>query len=198
VLDKARQETAQLQKLTKDLNAALRIRMSRWLEFRRHISIRAKILFQHHLANRGFFGKIIMQHPGEEDKDNNLVKYGTLNLKIRTDDQLAVGKGPSRDKDTKGLSGGEKSFSTLCLLMSLWDAIGCPIRCLDEFDVFMDEVNRVVAMKMMIETARSSESRQFVLITPLGTKGVDPSPQVKVHRMVDPERNQTTLPYEPI
>lgn len=27
----------------------------------------------------------------------------------------------SREKDTKGLSGGEKSFSTLCLLMSLWD-----------------------------------------------------------------------------
>ena len=23
-----------------------------------------------------------------------------------------------------------------------------------------------------------------------GTKGVDPSPQVKIHRMVDPERNQ--------
>jgi hypothetical protein len=43
---------------------------------------------------------------------------------IRTDDQLAAGKGPSRDKDTKGLSGGEKSFSTLCLLMSLWDVSG--------------------------------------------------------------------------
>lgn len=77
-----------------------------------------------------------MQHPGEDD-----IKYGTLILKvsligtclalykqlsfqIRTDDQLAAGKGPSRDKDTKGLSGGEKSFSTLCLLMSLWDVGG--------------------------------------------------------------------------
>jgi len=30
------------------------------------------------------------------------------------------------------LSGGEKSFSTICLLLSLWEAMGAPIRCLDE------------------------------------------------------------------
>jgi len=36
-------------------------------------------------------------------------------------------------KDPKLLSGGEKSFSTICLLLSLWDAIGCPIRCLGGF-----------------------------------------------------------------
>jgi chromosome segregation ATPase len=33
-----------------------------------------------------------------------------------------------RDKDPKSLSGGEKSFSTICLLLALWEAIGCPIR----------------------------------------------------------------------
>lgn len=58
------------------------------------------------------------------------------------------------------MSGGEKSFSTICLLLSLWDAMGCPIRgefnsrmipglysyyvALDEFDVYMDAVNRYV------------------------------------------------------
>ncbi|KAF8305164.1 P-loop containing nucleoside triphosphate hydrolase protein [Clavulina sp. PMI_390] len=183
----ARAEIDDLEKLNLLLNRAMEIRMRRWREFRRHIAIRSKILFEQHLANRGFSGKIVLTHP---DEDN--IKYGTLVLKIRTDDQ---NQASSKEKDTKGLSGGEKSFSTLCLLMALWDAMGCPIRCLDEFDVFMDEVNRVVAMKMMIETARSSESRQFVLITPLGTKGVDPSPSIKIHRMVDPERGQTTLPY---
>ena len=35
-------------------------------------------------------------------------------------------------KDTRALSGGEKSFSTACFLLSLWDCIGCPIRCLGE------------------------------------------------------------------
>lgn len=37
----------------------------------------------------------------------------------------------------KSLSGGEKSFSTICLLLSLWDNMTVPFRALDEFDVFM-------------------------------------------------------------
>jgi structural maintenance of chromosomes protein 6 len=33
---------------------------------------------------------------------------------------------------SKSLSGGEKSFSTICMLLALWDAMGSKIRCLDE------------------------------------------------------------------
>ena len=44
-----------------------------------------------------------------------------------------------KDKQTgrqaKTLSGGEKSFSQICLLLSLWEAVGAPIRCLDELYV---------------------------------------------------------------
>ena len=62
--------------------------------------------------------------------------------------------GHGHDKDPKALSGGEKSFATICLLLALWEAIGCPIRCLDEFDVFMDAVNRKVSMRMIVGRAR--------------------------------------------
>jgi chromosome segregation ATPase len=41
------------------------------------------------------------------------------------------------EKDPKSLSGGEKSYSTICLLLSLWASMRNPFRALDEFDVFM-------------------------------------------------------------
>jgi hypothetical protein len=41
------------------------------------------------------------------------------------------------DRDPKTLSGGEKSYAQICLLLSLWSSMYTPFRCLDEFDVFM-------------------------------------------------------------
>ncbi|KAF8250219.1 DEAD-domain-containing protein, partial [Wilcoxina mikolae CBS 423.85] len=70
------------------------------------------------------------------------------------------------NRGPKTLSGGEKSFSTICLLLSLWEAMGSPIRCLDEFDVFMDSVNRSISVQMMIKSAERSIGKQFILITP--------------------------------
>ena len=77
------------------------------------------MVFQYHLSNRGYYGKVLFDH-----------KEGKLELRVQTDDQAQT-QGP-RDKDAKALSGGEKSFSTICLLLALWDSIGCPLRCLGE------------------------------------------------------------------
>jgi structural maintenance of chromosomes protein 6 len=98
------------------LRRSVLVRLARWQEFRRHIALRTKLIFQYHLANRGYYGKILFDH-------HNL----TLNLKVQTDDLAST---QTREKDPKSLSGGEKSFSTICLLLALWEAIGCPIRCL--------------------------------------------------------------------
>lgn len=39
--------------------------------------------------------------------------------------------------DMRSLSGGERSFSTVCFVLSLWAITEAPFRCLDEFDVYM-------------------------------------------------------------
>ncbi|KAI0771145.1 hypothetical protein BD413DRAFT_492998 [Trametes elegans] len=136
-LETARRELRALNSLNKALRQSVKDRLSRWHEFRRHIALRCKVYFAYHLSNRGYFGKVLFDHVN-----------GTLNLRVQTDDQTATQQ-DSREKDPRSLSGGEKSFSTICLLLSLWESIGCPIRCLDEFDVFMDAVNRRISMKMM-------------------------------------------------
>lgn len=133
------------------------------------------------MSERNFRGRILVHHI---DK--------TLDISVEPD----ISKSSDKGRQTKTLSGGEKSFSTICLLLSIWEAMGSPIRCLDEFDVFMDSANREISMKMMIQAARRSVGRQFVLITPQAmgkyTEGVQ---DVSVHKMADPERGQTTLNF---
>jgi chromosome segregation ATPase len=135
------------------------------------------------LNERNFRGRLIVNHG---DK--------MLDISVEPD----ISKHSDKGRQSKTLSGGEKSFSTICLLLSIWEAMGSPIRCLDEFDVFMDSANREISMKMMIGAARRSVGRQFILITPQAmgkyTEGVQ---DVSVHKMADPERGQTTLDFAP-
>jgi hypothetical protein len=51
-------------------------------------------------------------------------------LQVQTDDQIVASQRDGSRKDPTSLSGGEKSFSTICLLLALWETLGCPIRCL--------------------------------------------------------------------
>ncbi|KAG8723910.1 Structural maintenance of chromosomes protein 6 [Ceratobasidium sp. 395] len=176
-VDKAQEELAATELFIKGLNLALDIRFDAWYNFRKRISVSTKQLFSYYLGQRGFRGTIEFDHYEK-----------TLNLRVITDEANPHAK----DKDPKALSGGEKSFSTICLVMSLWDVMECPIRCLDEFDVFMDQVNRRIAMKSMVQTAKASDNKQYVIITPLGVS-LDIGQGVRIHKMADPERGQSTL-----
>lgn len=162
------------------LKSTLSNRHYRWKMFRKYISYRARFTFSYLLSERQFRGRVLMNHSTKE-----------LDINVEPD----LSKVSDAGRQTKTLSGGEKSFSTICLLLSIWEAMGSPIRCLDEFDVFMDSVNRATSMTMMIQAARRSVGRQFILITPQSMNSVEMQEDVKVHKMSDPERGQTTLPY---
>lgn len=151
-------------------------RLDKWREFQCHISAAARMQFTYLLSERGFRGKLMLDHKQKE-----------LTLTVEPDETKRHDKG----RATSTLSGGEKSFSNVCLLMSVWDAMGSPLRCLDEFDVYMDSVNRDVTSKLIIGAARRSVGKQFIIISPLAIGGnVERDADVRIHRMKDPRQPQ--------
>ena len=68
-----------------------------------------------------------------------------------------------------------------------------PFRCLDEFDVFMDMVNRTSSMKLLIHISKMQKSSQFILITPQSMGDIVSSREVTITKMKAPERNQPTI-----
>ncbi|KAI9797877.1 MAG: Structural maintenance of chromosomes protein 6 [Piccolia ochrophora] len=175
----AKDQVQDLKDMSHLLTSSYHDRQERWRNFRRFISSRARMNFTYLLSERSFRGSLKTDH-----------KHKVLDLKVEPD-ETRVGGG----RQTKTLSGGEKSFSTICLLLALWEAMGSPVRCLDEFDVFMDSVNRTVSMNMMIDAARNAIGRQFVLITPQSMNNAAVGADVKIIKLSDPERGQTTLPF---
>jgi len=95
---------------------------------------------------------------------------------------------------TRSLSGGERSFATACFILALWDVMDSPFRCLDEFDVFMDLVNRRSCMEMMLKVAESKRGCQFVFLSPLNMSQLhvtdNANIDLKVFEMAPPRDQQ--------
>ena len=101
-------------------------------------------------------------------------------------------RGTANEKQTtdlKSLSGGERSFSTVAFLLSLWSIVESPILFLDEFDVFMDQINRSFAMDLILDAARKQLNGQYMFLTPQETGSVKSDKYVKLFKMPDPKRN---------
>lgn len=74
----------------------------------------------------------------------------------------------SKMTDTRSLSGGERSFSTVAFVLALWHHCSSPFKLLDEIDVFMDMVTRRVSYNALIRFAESGDERgQFIFFSPL-------------------------------
>ena len=142
-------------------------RTFRWGRFRKHITARARIMFVHLLSERNFRGTLTINH------DASLLDLHVRRPQCDAEDCLILGQvqpdetqSKRQGRQAKTLSGGEKSFSQICLLLALWEAIGAPIRCLDELcvdlalddsvvligpsDVFMDTINRDASLRLLV------------------------------------------------
>ncbi|KAJ5966006.1 hypothetical protein N7481_012720 [Penicillium waksmanii] len=178
---RAKDQVEELSTISQLFKVTLHNRKKRWEIFRAHISSRAKAQFTYLLSERSFRGQLLTDHTNK-----------ILDLQVEPD----ITKDDKTGRGAKTLSGGEKSFSQICLLLALWEAMGSPIRCLDEFDVYMDHINRRMAIDMLMSAARRSIGRQFILITP-GTKtDIRIAPDVRVKELAEPERGQTALTFQ--
>ncbi|KAM0675892.1 Structural maintenance of chromosomes protein 6 [Gurleya vavrai] len=119
-------------------------------EIKQKESKRATKDFKFYMELRDYDGNLIFDHEKE-----------LLEIKVKLKNNKIAG-----DKNT--LSGGEKSYAGICLLLSLWPSVCCPVKILDEFDVYMDNLNRKSAIESILEYFKD-ESSQLILITPLDT-----------------------------
>lgn len=163
--------------LSECLEKALRYRKKRWIEFRDAISIRSHHHFVWNLMHRNYTGRLEFDHENQ-----------TLDLRVLPNAPPVQGR-TATPSDLRGLSGGEKSFSTVSFLLALWENVCTPIRCLDEFDVYMDSVNRAQIIQMIVEFARRNSRCQHIFVSPLGFDKVQ-GPDISVLRLrsVDPSQ----------
>jgi len=99
----------------------------------------------------------------------------------------------SQTKDVKSLSGGERSYTTIALLLALGENLETPFRVFDEFDVFLDSVARKIALDQLVSTSLALEHRQFIYITPQDLSSLKPHNKLKLIKMNPPARGQMTL-----
>lgn len=107
--------------------------------------------FTNYLNSRKFSGQLKFDH-----------ENASLNITVHP----GKSKEAKECTDLKSLSGGERSYSTVAFLLSLWSIVESPILFLDEFDVFMDQINRNFAMELILTAAKENLNGQYVFLTP--------------------------------
>uniref|UniRef100_A0A803NTP0 RecF/RecN/SMC N-terminal domain-containing protein n=1 Tax=Cannabis sativa TaxID=3483 RepID=A0A803NTP0_CANSA len=132
------------------LQKALDTRRTKYQTIANKLSRQITWGFNNKLENKGICGRIDVSY---EDR--------TLSVHVKMPQDASN----SSVRDIKGLSGGERSFSTLCFTLALHDMIEAPFRAMDEFDVFMDAVSRKISLETLVDFALVQGS-QWIFITP--------------------------------
>ncbi|XP_030375929.1 structural maintenance of chromosomes protein 6 isoform X2 [Scaptodrosophila lebanonensis] len=144
-------------------------RAQRFQRSRHHYFTMVEFQFQQALNLREFSSAIHVNH-----------KSHTFQIDVQP---------PSGNKtsNSKTLSGGERSFTTVSLLKGLWSTSDHPFYFLDEYDVFTDEVNRTFITQILIDEGNAYQNRQFCFLTPQDTE-VAASHLITVHKLDPPVR----------
>ena len=174
-LKKVRKELNWLADMLRRLGAALKKRNKKIERIRNTVGAEVSHHFNSYLTKKGYEGQLKFIH---ESSNQSLDVIVRLNKEESSQAQT----------DTQALSGGESSFSTVALLLSLWEVIDTPFRIMDEFDIFMDAAHRKLSINMLVDFARTVPHRQFIFLSPLDTGDIPRDPDIKAHRLDPPQR----------
>ncbi|KUF91073.1 hypothetical protein AM588_10005355 [Phytophthora nicotianae] len=155
------------------IRAMLEERKRVWQILRKEIAHRTSMGFNRFMELNNFAGKLRFRH------DDQRLEIAVL--------QNEVGASrASQVTDMKELSGGERSYTQVSLLLALGESIECPFRVMDEFDVFMDSVNRDMTIQLLVDAAKKDSKKQFIFVTPNDLSALRRDPMVKIQKMNPP------------
>ncbi|RDD37145.1 Structural maintenance of chromosomes protein 6, partial [Trichoplax sp. H2] len=166
----------ELREMAQQLNNQLKKRHKLFTGMQKILTQRIIDTFGKTLAKRGYLGTMLIDH--------NKKKI-SLDVKISAN---------AKTSGTGSLSGGERSFSTVAFIVALWEATDSPLQCLDEFDVFMDMVNRDLCMDTLLQLATKRKRRQFIFLSPQNMSKLKFKENIRIHRLQDPARENNQPP----
>ncbi|XP_028088546.1 structural maintenance of chromosomes protein 6B-like [Camellia sinensis] len=155
------------------LNACQKAQELRWNKFQRNATLLKRQLtwrFNSLLGNKGISGHVKVSYEDE-----------TLSMEVKMPQDASN----NNVRDTRGLSGGERSYSTLCFALALHEMTEAPFRAMDEFDVFMDAVSRKISLDALVDFSLRQGS-QWIFITPHDISMVKQGERIKRQQMAAP------------
>ncbi|XP_054728409.1 structural maintenance of chromosomes protein 6 [Anastrepha obliqua] len=141
--------------------------------FRGHMVTMLQYTFNKVLSKRRFTGSI------EVDHKEQIMEISVVPRDNHIEDAVT---------NTRALSGGERSYTTVAFLISLWACVDHPFFFLDEYDVFADDVNREYMTALLKNEGERRANRQFVFLTPQDMS-MDACDFIGIHRLAEPIRN---------
>jgi len=162
---------------------SIKMRAKIYCSLRNEITKTTTKKFSENLKLLNFNGSLQIYHKATE-VDGKMMKEQSLDIKINpksSDPDMLY-------KDTRSLSGGERSFSTVAFLIALWESSYSPFNILDEVDVFMDNLTRSMALEALIESANKKRGKQYLFLSPLRPEKKSIQNLLKIYYMPEPKR----------
>lgn len=168
-LDVAEKQLPELQRKKGDLELRISNIHGPWEEELSTIVEKISCTFQKKFVAVASDGQVELRK-AERYKDWKL----EILVKFRENTELKV-------LDHQSQSGGERAVSTIFFIMSLQGLTNAPIRIVDEINQGMDPKNEKMTHKYLVNTACTSDSSQYFLVTPKLLTGLYYHPDMAIH-----------------